>query len=311
MWRGLARRGNEKEKAAVPVPPPRPLRSRAAAAAAAGAGAAGEAGLGPGRAAPERRGRGARRRGPRRRLSSPSAPPPAGLGPDAAGAAEAGAAPSVSRARTRRARAPWGWGPGGSQGLSGAPAALGGGRPCLSAAASSPAIAAPLPGLPLASPRCRHRGSLFSPRRRCLAPCFLPLPFLVMGRLGTEEVRPGPPPRARELGPPRPCKPTRPAGGGAAASPEAGGTPGGTPARSRELVRRGCQTCGLTAPPARDPAFASSRFKSPGWGSKENRTPTPQLPSHPSSRGCFFLSFFFPLLTVTIERVDLFIHRPE
>lgn len=115
--RGLARRGNEKEKTAVPVPPLRPLRSRAAAAAAAGAGATGEAGLGPGRAAPERRGRGAGRRGPCRPLSSPSAPPPppppAGLGPDAARAAEPGGAPSVSRARTGRERARSGWGPGG------------------------------------------------------------------------------------------------------------------------------------------------------------------------------------------------------
>lgn len=124
MWRGLAGRGSEKEKAAVPVPPLRPLRSRAAAAAAAGAGAAGEAGLGPGRAAPERRGRGAGRRGLCRPLSSPSAPPPpppAGLGPDAVRAVELRGAPSVSRTRTGRERARSGWGRVGA-GDSGAPA---------------------------------------------------------------------------------------------------------------------------------------------------------------------------------------------
>lgn len=165
MWRGLARRGSEKEKAAVPVPPLRPLRSRAAAAAAAGAGAAGEAGLGPGRAAPERRGRGAGRRGLCRPLSSPSAPPPpppAGLGPDAVRAAEPRGAPSVSRTRTGREWERSGWGPGGCRGLSGAPAVLGGGcppvvSPSFGPQQSSPAI--PALRLPLASPRCRGEGS--------------------------------------------------------------------------------------------------------------------------------------------------------
>lgn len=220
VWRGLARRGSEKEKAAVPVPPLRPLRSRAAAAAAAGAGAAGEAGLGPGRAAPERRGRGAGRRGLCRPLSSPSAPPPpppAGLGPDAVRAAELRGAPSVSRTRTGRERARSGWGRvGAGDSRARPPSWAGAARPSSLPASARRRVRlrSPLSSAcrwPHPDAEARARRSLCSPSDRRLALRFLPLPFLGMGRLETEEVRPGPPPRPRWLGPPHPCTSTRPA----------------------------------------------------------------------------------------------------
>ena len=158
---------------------------------AAGAGAAGEAGLGPGRAAPERRGRGAGRRGLCRPLSSPSAPPPpppppAGLGPDAVRAAEPRGAPSVSRTRTGRERAR----SGARLGL-GLPAGrFSQRRPSSEFACDrrslSPACCWPHPDV-----EARVRRSLFSPSGRRLAPRFLPLPFLGMGRLGLRKCAQG------------------------------------------------------------------------------------------------------------------------
>lgn len=299
MWRGLARRGSEKEKAAVPVPPLRPLRSRAAAAAAAGtgAGAAGEAGLGPGRAAPERRGRGAGRRGPCRPLSSPSAPPPppAGLGPDAVRAAEPGRAPSVSRARTGRERVRWEWGRGGCRRLPGAPAVLGGGyglvvsqrRPAAEFACDRRSLSLSLACLwPLPAAEARARRSL-----SFLSGCRLTLPFLLLpvlgtGRLEVEEVRPGPPPRPRWLRLPRPARPPSRRVEGLPRAPRRKAPGHGTASFSG----------GAVTPEDSGPAsLAALRlpltgFKSPGRGMEGTPLPPlPSSPSHPSFRGCFFL----------------------
>lgn len=135
---------------------------------AAGAGAAGEAGLGPGRAAPERRGRGAGRRGLCRPLTSPSAPPPppppAGLGPNAVRAAEPRGAPSVSRTRTGRERARSGWGRVGARLGRGLPA----GRFSQRRPASEFAAIAALSPPPAA-------GLTQMQRRGFAAPSFLPL----------------------------------------------------------------------------------------------------------------------------------------